>query len=126
MIRRGRYKYIYSEPDPEQLYDLVSDPNEVHNLASQPEYETLREGFKAEVEARWHPQSLHQSIIDSQRRRRMVYGALTSGHLYTPWDFQPFRDASRQYMRNHLDLDDLERTARFPTPEIPKPDAGPG
>ncbi|MGA8712926.1 MAG: hypothetical protein WB647_07900 [Roseiarcus sp.] len=30
------------------------------------------------------------------------------------WDFQPFRDASRQYMRNSLDLDDLEAMARFP------------
>jgi choline-sulfatase len=126
MIRRDRYKYIYSEPDPEQLYDLVADPNELHNLAGQPEYEPLRQEFKAEIETRWEPKTLHQSVIDSQRRRRLVYQALTSGHQYTPWDFQPFRDASRRYMRNHLDLDDLERTARFPTPEIPKPDAGPG
>ena len=71
MIRRDRYKYIYSEPDPEQLFDLVADPNELHNLASQPEYETLRRVFKAEVEARWQLQTLHQSVINSQRRRRM-------------------------------------------------------
>jgi choline-sulfatase len=30
------------------------------------------------------------------------------------WDFQPRRDASRQYVRNHLDLDDIEAAARFP------------
>ena len=30
------------------------------------------------------------------------------------WDFQPFRDASRQYMRNTIALDDLEALARFP------------
>jgi len=42
-----------------------------------------------------------------------VYGALTRGHL-TSWDHQPKVDASQQYMRNHIDLDDLERRARFP------------
>jgi choline-sulfatase len=41
---------------------------------------------------------------------------------YTAWDFQPERDASQQYMRNHLDLNVLERTARFPSPEVPPPD----
>jgi choline-sulfatase len=40
----------------------------------------------------------------------------------TPWDFQPFQDAAQQYMRNHMELDDLERRARFPTPEILAPD----
>ena len=34
MIRRGNYKYIFSEPDPEQLYDLSADPNERNNLAA--------------------------------------------------------------------------------------------
>nr|WP_238558370.1 hypothetical protein [Pseudomonas syringae] len=32
------------------------------------------------------------------------------------WDHQPLVDASQQYMRNHIDLDDLERKARFPQP----------
>ncbi|MCX8518255.1 MAG: hypothetical protein ORN28_06640, partial [Rhodoferax sp.] len=32
------------------------------------------------------------------------------------WDHQPLVDASQQYMRNHIDLDDLERRARFPRP----------
>ena len=46
-----------------------------------------------------------------------------TGH-HTPWDFQPHRDASQLYMRNHLLLDDLERRARFPAPEVPPPDSG--
>jgi len=39
--------------------------------------------------------------------------ALTKGKL-TSWDHQPLVKASEQYMRNHMDLDDLERRARFP------------
>jgi len=49
----------------------------------------------------------------SQRRRRLVDAALNQGEIRA-WDFQPFRDASKQYMRNSMDLDDLEAMARFP------------
>lgn len=33
MLRRNRYKYIYCDRDPEQLYDVESDPTEENNLA---------------------------------------------------------------------------------------------
>src|SRR5579862_4508958 len=36
MIRRGRFKYIRSKPDPEQLYDVAADPVERKNLARDP------------------------------------------------------------------------------------------
>jgi choline-sulfatase len=123
MIRRGRYKYIFCEPDPNQLYDLVADPHELNNLARQPGYEALQQSFKAEVWERWNPPALRNNIIASQRRRRFLAQALLKGH-YTPWDFQPYRDASKQYMRNHLDLNELERRSRFPTPAVPAPDGG--
>lgn len=116
MIRRGRYKYIFCEPDPDQLYDLVADPHELNNLAGQPDYEVIRHSFKAEVQERWNPSALRNNIIASQRRRRFLAQALMKGH-YAPWDFQPYRDASKQYMRNHLDLNNLERRARFPAPD---------
>jgi choline-sulfatase len=123
MLRRGRYKYVYSEPDPDQLFDLVADPHELDNLAGQPAHAETRRLFQEEVHNRWDLAALHRQVVTSQRRRRLVHRALTHGR-FTPWDFQPFRDASQQYMRNHLDLNVLERTARFPPPEVPPPDAG--
>ncbi len=33
MIRRGRYKFVHSPVDPDQLYDLHEDPDELQNLA---------------------------------------------------------------------------------------------
>jgi choline-sulfatase len=41
----------------------------------------------------------------------------------TSWDFQPHWDASEQYIRSHMDLDSLERRARYPIPDVPAPDA---
>jgi choline-sulfatase len=43
----------------------------------------------------------------------VVYEALRNGAYY-PWDYQPLQRASERYMRNHMDLDSLEASARFP------------
>jgi choline-sulfatase len=52
-------------------------------------------------------------VIANQRQRHFVYPALRAGR-FQPWDFQPIRDASRLYIRNDQELNDLEAMARFP------------
>jgi choline-sulfatase len=121
MIRRGRYKYVYSQPDPDQLYDLEADPDELHNLAGRPGHEQLRRAFLAEVLAHWDADAIRRDVVASQRRRRLVDRALKMGQC-APWDFQPHKDAAQQYVRSHGNLDDLERRARFPAPATPPPD----
>ena len=115
MIRRGRHKFIHSPADPDQLYDLVDDPGERQNRAGDPAQAGLVAAFKAEVAARWDLPALDAAVRQSQRRRHLVDAALMTGTT-KPWDYQPYRDASRQYMRNTIDLDDLEAMARFPKP----------
>ncbi len=113
MIKRGRYKFVHSPADPDQLYDLADDPDEVRNLASSPQYAERVRAFLAEVRQRWDLPSLTEEVLASQRRRHLVDEALRTGR-YTPWDFQPVRDASRLYVRNHQELGDFEAMARFP------------
>jgi len=113
MIRRANYKYIFNEFDPPQLYDLRADPDELHNLAGQAMVASVERQCEAELTQHWQPAALRQAIIASQRRRRLVDQALHSGQ-FQAWDFQPFQDAAQMYMRNHLDLNDLERRARYP------------
>jgi choline-sulfatase len=113
MIKRGRYKFVHSPADPDQLYDLLADPDEVRNLATSGGHAARVQEFRAEVARRWDMPTLHAAVIASQQRRHLVYGALRSGR-YTPWDYQPVREASRLYVRNDQDLADLEAMARFP------------
>lgn len=113
MIRRGRYKFVHSAPDPDQLFDLDADPLELTNLAKDPAHQDLRQRFRDEVASRWDTETLHQQVLDSQRRRKLVARANMKGKV-TPWDHQPHFDASVQYMRNTIDLDDLEARSRFP------------
>jgi choline-sulfatase len=112
MVRNGRYKFIHSSADPEQLFDLEQDPGETHNLATTAPAQTLT-GWRARVERCWSLESLRAQVLESQRRRRLVYAALRTGRQ-TPWDWQPPADASREYVRNSKPLEELEATARFP------------
>lgn len=113
MIRRGNYKYVYCPVDPDQLYNLAEDPRELNNLADDERYSGILTEFQAEAAQRWDMDRIHQDVLESQRRRRLVSSALSKGRV-TPWDHQPWVDASTQYMRNTLDLGELERRSRFP------------
>ena len=113
MLRHGTLKFIHAPGDAVQLYDLASDPDELNNLAGAPSHVAELEGFRAFVAARWDLAALDRAVRESQRRRRFVDGALTQG-VQRAWDFQPFRDAAKTYVRNTLPLDDLEAMARFP------------
>ncbi len=55
-------------------------------------------------------------VIANQQSRMAIDRALRTG-AHTAWDFQPVQDASKRYMRNNLDLNALEHTARFPRPD---------
>ncbi len=113
MIRRGRHKFVHSPVDPDQLYDLAADPLERSNLATRPDQAALVAEFHAEIHRRWSLPAVHEAVLASQRRRHFVYAALRRGR-YQPWDHQPVRDATRLYIRNDQELNDLEAMARFP------------
>ena len=113
MIRRGDLKFVHCPADPDQLYDLAADPHERINLAARPEHAETVAAFRAEMTARWDLDRLHAEVLADQARRRLVATALRSGR-FTPWDFAPRRDTAEEYMRNHLDLNDVERNARWP------------
>ena len=116
MIRRGDYKFIHAPGDPDQLFNLAEDPAERSNLARDPAHADRLAQFRREIAEGWDLEAVHQSVLNSQRSRRLVASALSMGEV-TPWDHQPMVDASRQYMRNTMDLGDLERRARYPRVE---------
>ncbi len=113
MIRRGSLKFIHCPGDPDQLYDLADDPDELVNHVTVTPDHTCLEAMRAEVAARWDLSALRADVLASQKRRRLVVRALQQGRQ-TAWDYQPVRDASQLYVRGHMKLDDLEAMARFP------------
>ncbi|KAI0096902.1 choline sulfatase [Nemania sp. FL0031] len=124
MIRRGPWKYITCPTDSPQLFNLDNDPLELVNLAElanktegltadEQEAKAKFEKFEAEAKTRWDFEAITQSVLMSQRTRRLVWDALKVGK-FDPWDYNPIDNGTNKYIRSFLPLDDLERRARYP------------
>lgn len=112
MIRRGKWKFLYTPDDPDQLYNLEDDPDEKRNLASLPLYQADVKVFQTEVLQKWNFELLRQKVVLSQQRRALVKRALATGRC-TAWDYQPPANAHRAYIRHHKPLEQLEAEARL-------------
>jgi choline-sulfatase len=115
-LRQDRWKYTNCAADPEQLFDLIADPQELTNLADDRAHAKTLEHFRLIAATRWDLEAFDAAVRESQARRWVVYESLRNGAYY-PWDFQPLRAASERFMRNHMDLNVLEENQRFPRGE---------
>ncbi|KAK3709351.1 hypothetical protein LTR37_010912 [Vermiconidia calcicola] len=115
MIRRGPWKYITCPADPDMLYNLEQDPDELVNLVKSDDAETKKiyEAFVAERDAKWNMKAITHDVLTRQRQRRFCFSALKQGK-WTSWDYAVPEDSRDKYIRSNMDLDDLERRARYP------------
>lgn len=115
MLRRGPWKYIHCPTDPDQLFNLIDDPHELNNMAAS---HPIAAKFHSEVVAKFDIPKINAAVLESQGARLMMFEALKRGNHF-PWDFQPLRDASEQYTRNHMSVTDRDLQSRFPkAPDI--------
>ena len=122
MLRQGAWKFISCDADSDQLFNLDADPLENDNLAGQPVHAERVEHYRALLAKRFDRARIYADVLASQKSRLVVFQALTKGKLY-PWDYQPLRQASEQYTRNHRDVTETDVLSRYPlAPEaIKKP-----
>ena len=115
-LRQGNYKFNRCALDPDQLFDLATDPNELNNIIDSPDHAEAAAKFSEMATSRWDLDQFDKEVRHSQARRWVVYEALRNGNYY-PWDYQPLKKASERFMRNHMDLNTVEDNQRFPRGE---------
>ena len=76
MLRRGAYKYIYHVGYPAQLFDLQHDPDEAHDLASDPARAGLLADFERRLRGICDPEAVDAAARADQRRRIDAAGGL--------------------------------------------------
>jgi len=112
MIRNRQYKYIAAQNDPELLFDLKSDANELSNLAHEKRFESVIETFRRRVSEVWDLDDLGRRVRISQKNRMIVRDAMKEGQLVN-WDFSPTTDYSDLYVRSSNSHEVVDRKVRI-------------
>lgn len=86
MVKQGKMKYVCSGIDPEQLFDLETDPNELTNLIGHPDYEQNHRLLSNLAQDKWNITELNEKIGLSQKRRLFLRQALREG-VVADWDY---------------------------------------
>ena len=98
MLRDETHKFLYSETDPPLLFDMTEDPDELTDLSGDSSQEARLSRFAELAAGLWNGAEIKKRIIADQNRRRLVERAHGIGRRPV-WDYQPFTDASQQWVR---------------------------
>ena len=66
MVRRGDWKLVYYRGMEPQLFNLKEDPGEMHDLAADPGYRTVRNDLVFEVLEGWDPEAVALEMAAAQ------------------------------------------------------------
>jgi len=98
MVKDGALKYTLSGVDPEQLFDLDSDPLELNNLAGQVKYRKTQARLKSLAEKKWDVDQLTEKVKASQNNRLFIAAALRQGKK-ADWDYNAPDQSANQCLR---------------------------
>lgn len=97
MLRKGQFKYVTIENAEPQLFDLKKDPDEWVNLAGKSEYAEVEVELKNLIMKRFDVANITPNIEQKLRKKKIVSAAMHANNQ--AWDYQPYFDATQQYMR---------------------------
>ena len=124
MVRQGPWKYIFTHGLAPMLFNLVSDPEELTNLAGHSAHRQTEQDLHALLVQDWEPAAVHARILASQRER-LFLAEVANGSAKTPnWAYQPFVDETQRFIRGSgaAGPTSVKARARFPFVEPAQPD----
>ena len=90
MLRKGPWKYVYfAEGNPDLLFDINKDPQELRNLASDPVHQSIREDMMKTLQSILDPETVNKNAFVDQEQMISKLGGLEgigqiAGFNHTP------------------------------------------
>lgn len=84
MVKRGSSKFVTGGTDPDQLFDLETDPDERTNLAGSESHRKIEDELAALASNNWDLERLDRDIQASRRRRLFLRSLGQADWNYTP------------------------------------------
>ncbi|WP_156253651.1 choline-sulfatase [Pseudactinotalea terrae] len=97
MRRDGDLKYTYVHGHGEQLFDLATDPDELHDLVNDPRFAEAVTTAREDVLARFDPDGIERRIRDSLADRAVVRSGMSA--TGTVWAYDPDPALFTRYWR---------------------------
>ncbi len=97
-IRRGDYKYTWTRNAPDLLFNLAEDPDEQNDLSDDSAFAEIKARLRDRLLGRHDVEAMTQCAATEKETRVFLHDALSTNAGYH-WDYQPFFDATRQYVR---------------------------
>lgn len=97
MRRERNLKYVYVHNHGEQLFDLASDPEELHDLSDDPAWAAELGRARTHLLSRFNPDEIEVRIRRSLTDRRLVRAAM--GATGATWTYDPDPRLFTQYWR---------------------------
>lgn len=115
MVRKARFKLIYTHGHPDQLFDLKDDPHELHNRATDPACADVLADLRALCLTGWDPDDIDRRIRDSQKSRLLLN---TTPGAAENWNYIARKGDAQRYVRRGTGGVDGTK-ARQRLPQVP-------
>lgn len=83
-LRDGKWRYVYWQSAPEQLYDLDADPDQFVDLGRSPTHETVRRSYREKLLG-WLAQRKHRTTISHEQVERSTDNHKNAGVFFGQW-----------------------------------------
>ena len=74
MLRNGHYKYIHYVGHGAEFFDVISDPEELNDLSSDPEYQSLIGDFEKQLRDMLDPEAVDAQAKKDQEKAIALWG----------------------------------------------------
>jgi choline-sulfatase len=124
MVRRGRYKYIFTRGLAPLLFDVEADPRELLDLAGRSDLADIERELCERVLSDWDPDAIDARIRASQRRRLFLRELGIKSGTFPDWTFEARPGDAQRFVRPATATGAVgaKPRARFPYVEPTPPD----